>query len=241
MKHIYSTLLRASLGIVFSIATSSCTFQLAEDVDRLNEAVSDLRSLNAEHSSRTSSLQSEVRALQGKLEELEYSQQKRIGGEVSALKSELTTLRKRVPPPAVVPLGQLEQDEVGAQSMPDGLRERFISALSFIREGRFDEALPLLQAALDAGEGNSATPTILFWLGVAYDGTKDSRNALIAYNQIISVFPQNTLVPSALLRQAGVFKRVNDQKAEIATLKKIINDYPRSAEASDARLLLKGT
>jgi TolA-binding protein len=41
------------------------------------------------------------------------------------------------------------------------------------------------------------------------------------------------------LRQAAVFTRLGDKKAAKDSLKKILEDYPRSSEASEARVKLK--
>ena len=230
---------------VYLLATStlltSCTAQLREDVDRLDASLSDLRSSFAEQSTAVSSLQSDIKFIKGKIEELEYSQDKRIGSEVDSLKNALSTLKRRVPPPPIVPASILDDDEKMASSFPQTISSRFSEALGSIREGNFSDSVPLLQSVLDAlqGENQTYAPTVIFWLGVSYDGLNDNRNSLLAYNQIISVYANSNRVPLALLRQANVFSRLGDMNASILTLKKLATDYPKTAESAIAQQKLR--
>jgi TolA-binding protein len=224
--------------------TLSCTLLTAcaglqEDVDQLERSVRDLRSLQAEHTTQLAALQQDVRGVQGRLEELEYAQSKRFGSEVDSLKSAISTLKRRVPPPSIVPVPALEQDEGIVGTLPGDVSTRFGKALELIRDGNFFDAVPLLQSALDASAGQSHAANILFWLGVAYDGVGDNRNALLAYNQIVTVYARHPRVPLTLLRQAAVFQRLGDAKMGKLTLKKLVTEYPGSPEAVQASRQLR--
>lgn len=238
MKRLYFASRGVGVGAA-AILLAGCSPGLESDVRRLKASIEDLRSLNAEQNSRLTSLSQEVRELHGKMEELEFAQKRRIGGEVDDIKSQLSRLKSRVPPPAIVPADYLDSDEQSAQQLPEALRDRVINGLQHIREGSFAEAVPVLQAALDASAGTPPGAPILYWLGVAYDGLNDNRNALVAYSQIVTVYSSSTIVPRALLRQAAVFKRLGDSKAELATLRKLSADFPDSPESALAQKILK--
>lgn len=225
-------------SLVFFFLTG-CSDSLQKRFDRLEASQKDLRSLQSEQTTQLDAVQADLRTLQGRLEELEFSQNRKIGGEMDQLKSQLTSLRRRVPPPAVVPAALLDQDENLVANMPPELGSRFAEALTNIREGKFSDAIPLLQSVLDGGVGKDFSANTLFWLGVCYDGVSDSKNALLAYNQIVSVYPSHLLVPTALYRQAGVLERIRDTKTATIILRKLIADFPRSPEAAQARDRLK--
>jgi TolA-binding protein len=218
------------------VIVSGCSNGRIEQIDR---SLEDLRALQAEQTIQVETVSAELRTLRGRVEELEYSQKQKLGGEVRSIKDELSTLRRRVPPPAIVPSSLLEDDEGMVQSLPPEVGERFGMGLQNLREGQFREAVPLFQSALDASVGQSYAANILFWLGVSYDGLNDTRNGLLAYSQIISNAPKHPLVPAAFLRQAAVLERMRDTKTAIIILKKLIADYPKTAEAAQARERLK--
>ena len=84
---------------------------LSRDVETLQRSVNDLRAMQSEQTDIVNSLDSQVKALAGRLEEMEFAQNKRFGSDLTGLKEELSSLRRRVPPPAVVPVPELEADE----------------------------------------------------------------------------------------------------------------------------------
>ncbi len=242
---------KAGTAIIIAISTlTGCAGGLEGDVARLRASLSDMRSLQAEQGAQLAQLHADVRALQGKQEELEFVNTRHIGGEVASLKGELSSLKGRVPPPVGVPARALEQDEGEARVLPSAVGSRLIEGLRLVREGKFLEAIPVLKAALDASggdnsggditsestaEGGNGAALSFFWLGVAYDGVRDDRNALFAYNQVVTRFATSVRAPSALLRQAHVFERLGDTDAAEAARSKLRKDFPRSPEARAAK------
>ncbi len=210
---------------------------LSEDVQTLQRSVNDLRAMQAEQTDIVNSLDSQVKALSGRLEELEFAQSKRFGTDISGLKEEISSLRRRVPPPAVVPIPELEADEAWASNLPAESAQVFTDALALLRDGKFSDSLPLLQSVIEQSSGKAGVP--LFWQGVAYDGMDDARGALRAYSEVVSRFPKSGRAPTALYRQSLVFVRLGDKKTASLSLRKLLDDYPKAAEASMAREKLK--
>lgn len=225
--------------VVTSSALAGCAGNVGSEVTRLRASLSDMRSLQAEQGAQLAQLQADVRALQGKQEELEFLSTRHIGGEVASLKGEISSLKGRVPPPSGVPGRLLEDDERDAHALPSAVGSRLLEGLRLLREGKFLDAVPVLKTALDAAQDGDGSPQALFWLGVAYDGVRDDRNALFAYNQVVTRFATSPRAPSALLRQAQVFHRLADTKAEEATLEKLQKDFAQSPEARVAKARLK--
>jgi TolA-binding protein len=205
----------------------------------LERSIADLRAMQSEQTDALNSLDSQLRALAGRVEELEFSQNKRIGTEVSALKEDLSNLKRLVPPPAAVPVPELEADEAWASNLPAEQAQIFVDALGLVREGKFADALPLLKEISERNAGTPKGAVPLFWQGIAHDGLADNRGALRAYTEVATRFPKSNRAPTALYRQALVLVRLGDRKTATLSLRKLVDDYPRSPEAPMAKDKIK--
>jgi TolA-binding protein len=62
--------------------------------------------------------------------------------------------------------------------------------------------------------------------------------AIVEFNKVIDQNPQSLLAPPALLKQAYAFKAQGKTKVYKLILEKLLDDYPHSAAAQQARNLL---
>jgi TolA-binding protein len=231
---------RHALALLVILFLSGCSvYDLGKKVSRLERSMSDLRALQAEQTESINSLDSQIKLLAGRLEEMEFSQNKRLGTDLSALKDDLSALRKRIPPPAGVPVAELEADEGWAKELPEDAGRIFLDALTALREGKFEDAAPLLNNAVEQSQSTGKAGVVLFWQGVAYDGLLDNKSALRSYAEVVGRFPKCHRAAASLLRQADVFIRLGDKKTAQLSLKKLVEDYPKSPEAIEAKDRLK--
>jgi TolA-binding protein len=236
MNRIFGSLVL--LGLVCSLP-GCAAYDLGKKVSRLERSISDLRALQAEQSESLQSLDSQLKLVAGRLEEFEFSSNRRLGSDLTALKDDLSALRKRIPPPPGVPTAELEADESWARSLSDEPQRLFLDSLTMMREGKFADAIPLLENASEQTQGSDKAGPVLFWLGVAHDGLLDNRGALRAYAGSISEYPKSHRAPSSLLRQAEVFLRLGDKKTAQLSLRKLLDDYPKSPEIVEAKERLR--
>ena len=223
---------------VVLVTASGCGVQKA-DLMKLERDIAALRTSHSEQLTEMEGVRAELRQLAGRLDELDF-QQRRTAPDLKNLESSLTTLKRRVPPPAIVPAATLELDErqvaeLDSASGGDAARE----ALLKVREGAFQEALPLLRSAYDLSAGAAWGATMLFWQGVANDGLGDNRAALAAYHELGKTFPQHQRVPLSMMRLGSVLIRLGDSKSARLTFEKLIQGYPKSSEAKLAKDRLK--
>ncbi len=222
------------IGLISGL--SGCAaYDLGKKVSRLERSISDLRALQAEQSESLQSLDSQLKLVAGRLEEVEFSSNRRIGSDLTALKDDLSALRKRIPPPPGVPTAELEADESWAKALGDETQRLFLDALAMMREGKFADAVPLLENASEQTQGSDKAGPVLFWLGVAHDGLLDNKGALRAYAGSISEYPKSHRAPNSLLRQSEVFLRIGDKKTAQLSLRKLLDDYPKSPEVIEAK------
>jgi len=226
--------------LLLAFVASGCSIQdLEQKVSRLERSLNDMRAFQAEQTETINSLDAQVRQMSGRVEEMEFAHNKRLGNDLSALKEDLSSLRRRVPPPAVVPAAELEVDEVWANSLTGEPQLLVSDALGRLREGKFDDALPLLQNAVSQLRGTDKAAVALFWQGVAHDGLGDDRSALRSYADVVYQYPKSQRAASSLLRQSSVLTKLGDKKTAALSLRKLIDDYPRAPEASVAKERLR--
>jgi TolA-binding protein len=204
----------------------------------LKDEISSLRNVNFQQATDLESLQISIKKLQGRVEQLEQSSDKVFGKEVPNIKSAIDTLQRRVPPPSIVPEAALEKSLTSSDALPVEFSGDFKEALQLIRAGDFAKAQTYLEGILEIERAQKYLPELLFWMGVAYDGQEDFRQSLLIYHRIISEHPKSPLVPAALLRQSILFERMRDTDAAKTVLKNLVNNYPHTPEAEEARIKL---
>jgi TolA-binding protein len=195
--------------------------------------------LQSEQTDALNSLDSQLRTLAGRVEELEFAQNKRIGSEVSALREDLSTLKRLVPPPAAVPVPELEADEAWASNLPAEQAQLFVDSLAFIREGKFSDAIPGLKEVSQTLGSSPRGDKPLFWLGVANDGLAHTSEARALYFELSQKFPKSNRAPTSLYRLGLLLSRTGDKKTAVLSLRSLVEKYPKSPEASMAKEKIK--
>ena len=100
----------------------SCSTQrLDDEIDHLKINLKDLRSIQAEQTTKISALEDEVRKITGSIQEVQYATDQKIGRSIEDLQGDVSLLRKRVPPPSIVPDAELAKDEEGLAGLPSEL------------------------------------------------------------------------------------------------------------------------
>lgn len=212
--------------------------QTRTKVERFDRGLADVRRQLAEQSADIDTLRADLQAVQGRLDEITHTQGDRQGA-LSELARDLSSLKRRLPPPPEVPVKLLEEDEARLGDLPTTAQPLLDDAFLRLREGRYSEAEAKLQEVMvELGESEQVVVP-LFWLGVAYEGLKEWRKALGAYADLTEKFPKSPRAPAALLRQSAAFRRLGDANAARLTLQKLVAQFPKSAEASQAREQLK--
>jgi len=212
--------------------------KLGQRVGRVESSLADVRTFQAEQTSKLSTLESQLRSMSGRLEELEYAQRQKSSS-LDSLQSDISTLRKRVPPPPIVPAALLEEDENNVGRLPSELAEPIGEGLQLMREGNFEKARSFWDDAIYLGSGTEWAAMAMFWRGIALEGLNEQRKALETYLDIVARYPKYDRVPVVLLRQASVLIQLRDTKTARLTLNKLIADFPKSEQAGQARARLK--
>lgn len=229
--------MRFLVTLLLILSFSGCAS--SQKIVRLERRLEDLSEIQREQRADLEALDGQLKLIEGRLEQLELGTHKSLGADLTALQADVSSLRRRVPPPAAVPVAELEEDEVWANTLPAETAQIFVDALAALRDGRFEDALPLLQRAAEEADSGDKAGMVLFWQGVAYDGLRDNKGALRSYSEVVGRFPKSKRAPTSLLRQADVLLRLDDKATARDSLKKLVKDYPKSSEAALAKDRLK--
>ena len=205
-------------------------------------------------------LREEIRLLNGKLEEVEYSlnrQQKTT--ESIQRKSEDATNHlteatgknddriarieqylnfesagkpgKAAPAPAPVSTAQPEKEPTEG--------ELYKSAKQAFDQGDSETAKKYFQEVIDRYPKSENADNAQFWIGEIYYREKWYEKAILEYQKVIEKYPDGNKVPAALLKQGLAFNNIGDKPNSRHILEDLIKKYPKSNEAKIAREKLK--
>ena len=78
-----------------------------------------------------------------------------------------------------------------------------------------------------------------FYLGELYYSQEDYKNAITAYDLVITKYPLSTKQPAALLKKAQAENNLKEKTSAIRDLREVVNKYPGSDESRRAKSLLQ--
>lgn len=218
--------------IVTLLGLSACIGARNRDVDRelkeFNLKLDTIRNQQAEHTSELASLNERMRKLSGRLESTQYQS---YGLDDPTLPS-----GHSIPG---LPAHVLVEDRQTAERLPAPASAAFQKALQLIPQGRHTEALKNLEEADSYLQGIEGKAEVLFWTGVVFDLQGNSRNALATYNEVISKYPRQRRSATALERLAALFVKLGDRETARLTYEKLVQDFPDSSEAKQAKQALQ--
>ena len=232
--------IKNSIFLISVISLCSCSTQrLDDEIDGLKASLKDLRAVQAGQTTKISELEDEVRKITGSIQEVQYATDQKIGRTIENLQGDVSLLRKRVPPPTIVPDAELAKDQEALSGLPTELSGPVSQGLQSLREGNFERALAFWDESLDLAVGTDWEPQAIFWRTVTLEGLQRSPEAVQEYLGLVKRFPKYKRAPLALYRQGQLLLRLGDKKVARLSFVKLVSDYPKSPEAELARQALK--
>jgi tol-pal system protein YbgF len=108
-------------------------------------------------------------------------------------------------------------------------------AMAVFRRGEFNESAAALAAFQRRYPSSGYNESVLFWLGNAYYGKRDYKNAITSFRTLVSTRPDSARAPEALLSIANCQVELKDTKAARRTIDELIKTYPKSEAAQAGR------
>jgi TolA-binding protein len=228
--------------------------QREKRIENMSEQMKDSQGLVAEMVSQMKDMQGQLDKLNGRLEELEYKN-KQLNPESINKMNETLTLLKTQQEGDSTQLVQI-QNELKEQrafiekvtaslshgagghqkSQKKSAKKELSHALELIKKGSYQDARSELEALIDHAD---LTPgdhnKVLHGLGKVEYFTKNFEKSLVYFSKIFSKFPKASLAPSSLLFIGRNLEKMNKPAEAKEAFKKILEDYPGTTEAKEAK------
>lgn len=120
------------------------------------------------------------------------------------------------------------------QAEPDEKRE-FDDAVARLRAGDFAGAAGGLSTFLKRYPQTGYAESAQYWLGNAYYGQRDYKEAIKAFKSLAERAPAHARTPEALLSVANCQSELKDNEAARRTLEQVVKQYPQTEAAQAAR------
>jgi tol-pal system protein YbgF len=115
----------------------------------------------------------------------------------------------------------------------------YMKGLASFKTGDMPAAREIFTRFLEKYPQHDLAANAQYWIGETYYSEKNFESAILAFQEVIKLYPQKDKVPAAMLKQAMAFEAINDSKSARYVLKKLGEGFPKSEEAVKAAELLK--
>ena len=238
---------------------------LKSDLTVREEEEGVLRHQSAGLRARIEALNEDIRALNGRIEELEYLLNRQKQMEAEGIKAEEERVEKlakstKTNDERIYRIEQYLNFEPSAQKAPATKTDEK-SVAKIIPAGKVktglseDEIYRMAKQAFDQGDSDGArkkfqeliekfpkserADNAQFWIGEIYYREKWYEKAILEYQKVIESYPMGNKVPASLLKQGLAFLNLGDKNNSRLILEELIKKHPKSNEAKIAKDKMK--
>lgn len=122
---------------------------------------------------------------------------------------------------------------------PQAETRAYEAALSQFRSGKYKEAQTAFEDFIATHPKSSLLPNATYWLGSSLYQQRQFDKAAEIFGKVPASWPNDPKAPDALLARANAQVEAKDIKGAIQTLELLIQKYPTSPAAENARIRLK--
>jgi len=108
-----------------------------------------------------------------------------------------------------------------------------------IRRGQYEEAVRGFSDYLQYCGGQDLADNARFWIGEAQYSMEKYREAIEEFKKLIDKFPNSEKRPGAMYKSARSYEELGQKNDARTTFQKLIDDYPGTLEAEQAKEKLK--
>lgn len=239
------------------LALAGCATQA--DLQDLHREQRSIRKQLADTRATVGEVERDLGAIHGKVEEERYSSRRGVAQRLENIEARVAALEQsqvRGPAPATdgagasgaaaapaLPSEQPPRSELAtndlareeAREVPDDYRR----GLTLVRQGEYDRATQIFQEFLRAHPDSPLAPNAQYWIGECYYQRGQYSQAIVKLNDLRQQYPKSDRVPPALLKIGLTFLQMNNKRDARLFFQKVVNDFPSSPEAAQAREKLR--
>ena len=117
---------------------------------------------------------------------------------------------------------------------PSEVQDEYKLALRALNDQQYDKAIQQFRNFQRKYPNSDMADDAQYWIGESYFTQKDYNRAILEFNDVLK-YRRGDKVPAALLRQAQAFLEIGDRTDARLILQKLVNDYPNSEQAREAK------
>jgi tol-pal system protein YbgF len=235
---------------------SGCATQT--DIQAEQQAREALRAQIADNKASLEDTRREIAKVRGEVEDVRYRLDRlargRVGSgpQIKILEDRVDALEKQFrpheepvgPPPTVTseppPLPKppeslaVGKEDPHLSKEPTEVQDEYKLALRALNDQQYDKAIQQFRNFQRKYPNSDMADDAQYLIGESYFSQKDYNRAILEFNDVLK-YRRGDKVPAALLRQAQAFLEIGDRTDARLILQKLINDYPNSEQAREAK------
>lgn len=235
------------------IANPTPPMSLSDRVKRVEQQVNNMQ--GGDSGARLDSLQNQVQALRGQIEQLTRQLQqaqdqqksmyadldKRINEASKTASAPEASVKKTSAKAKAADASAPTVVAASAQTQPDVAEEQEIyqKAYALIKAKKYNDAVNTLQGMLKKYPSGQFASNAHYWLGELYGLMGKNDQALVEFSTVVKSYPDSPRVSDAQLKVGLIYATQSKWADAKATFKHVINQYPGTASARLAAEQLK--
>jgi tol-pal system protein YbgF len=184
--------------------------KLGKDLGTISNDKSQALKNQAAIQAKFNDLQTQIREIQGKIEEL--SAAPNMEARIRAL-----------------------EDQLKGQTAVASSKSQYDVAMEKFRAGKNLDALKAFDAYIASNPNGDLVDNANFWAGECLFAEGNFEAAMDRYDVVLKNFPKSPKVPDCLYKEGIALIELGDAEAGKLSLKKVINEYPDSDAAKKAK------
>ncbi len=203
----------------------------AKLVDERLARVEDRRAL-VELASQIEALRGELARLRGQLEVLQHQAQT-ADKRGKDLYADIDTRLRKIEQPKEAAAEAV--DKPAADAVPPAETKAYEAALNQLKLGNHALAISAFQGLLVTYPSSKLAPSAQNWIGRAYFGQRDYKQAIAAQQKVLAAWPDDPKAPEAMLNIADAQEALGDRRGAQKTLGGLLAKHPLSPAAASAK------
>ncbi len=118
-------------------------------------------------------------------------------------------------------------------------KNHYTAAYLALKSGRYDEAINGFRKLLASYPKGEYADQAWYWLGESLYAQRHLKQAITAFRRVVRHYPRSTKHAAAQLKLALILGQTSHKREARAELQRLLKMHPDSAEADQARALLK--
>jgi len=207
--------------------------QQHQRTDETRDRLDAISRSQAELQANLDALRLEQQAFNGRLADLSQADNE-LRDELSLVRDDLglkiSTIEEQLAKPSAA------KPDVAPTATAESPEDLYRRAVGMIRsEQRYADGRDLLQRFLQQHPQHSLRVNASYWIGEAYYGEKNYESAILQFQDVIEKHGDHPKAAAAQLKQGITFQTLGDNQSAKAIFHKLVETFPLSSEAKEAK------